>query len=477
MAGAADGVAGHHAGAPESASQVEAVVRLVVQATTARRPLRRMHDLYEVLVGGPPVLGWADAVTDAIAATMTSREAVAQVGRWLVRTSTDREPAKFGVVLCGLAGAGTDKEVLQIGGHEEFTLFAAVAIRRSAEDPDPLLLDLARRVHGWGRVHLVERLAESRRLDVRDWLLRGGYRNSILDEYVAYLVAERCFLRQALEATRVDDELLDGAGGLIVALLRGGPAEDIDDYADGAGTVTAYLGHVRIRPLTLERLVVVAELRRWLAGAGADWDDRSRRGWTATVREALEGATDDVLQRREVGTILEHGLGSPDAELFASADHLAKLLGVDTFNRHLAVLERDPLHQRSWYRAVQQADAPRLVQLIALAESRLPLADVATGPADHLGLGPGFEPHGCLDAILQGLGPHPGCGWALVRTALASPVVRNRNMALRVLDQWGASRWPAAARQHLERAAAIEPNESAASRMHQLLDRGTLSSP
>jgi hypothetical protein len=136
-------------------------------------------------------------------------------------------------VLCGLTGAGADNDVLLLGGHEEFTLFAATAVMRSAADPDPVLFDLAHRVHGWGRIHLVERLIESPRSEIEDWLLRGGYRNTVMDEYVAYLVAERCGLKEALHDPVVDEELLDAAGGLIVALLHGGPAQDIEGYDDG----------------------------------------------------------------------------------------------------------------------------------------------------------------------------------------------------------------------------------------------------
>jgi|GEM_PF-7001071 len=47
----------------------------------------------------------------------------------------------------------------------------------------------------------------------------------------------------------------------------------------------------------------------------------------------------------------------------------------------------------------------------------LPLDKIATGPADELGLGTGFEAHGCLDTMLQEMKREActaPCWWLLV---------------------------------------------------------------
>ena len=74
-------------------------------------------------------------------------------------------------------------------------------------------------------------------------------------------------------------------------------------------------------------------------------------------------------------------------------------------------------------------------------------------------MGPEFEHHGALYFVLQGLGGFPGLGWDLVRAGLRSPVVRNRNMAIRALASWGAEQWPAGARELLEECRNTEPDE------------------
>jgi hypothetical protein len=47
-------------------------------------------------------------------------------------------------------------------------------------------------------------------------------------------------LREALSNDTVDDALLDGAGDIIRALITGGPAQDMADYADGAEATRQY---------------------------------------------------------------------------------------------------------------------------------------------------------------------------------------------------------------------------------------------
>src|SRR5690606_8614632 len=129
-----------------------------------------------------------------------------------------------------LVGCDERETLLTIGGHEEFTLFSVVALASTLESPDRELWQLAQRVRGWGRIHAVERLAETTDPDIRGWLIRDGFRNDVMDEYLAHTCAVAGDLAGALEADIVDDSLIDAAAGIFAALLNGGPAEDIEDY-------------------------------------------------------------------------------------------------------------------------------------------------------------------------------------------------------------------------------------------------------
>lgn len=118
----------------------------------------------------------------------------------------------------------------------------------------------------------------------------------------------------------------------------------------------------------------------------------------------------------------------------------------------------------------------RIGKVIEFAEANLDLAGIATGAADELGLGRGFEQHSCLDFILQELWRFPGKGGALIEAGLRSPVVRNRNKAVAALAAWSRAEWKGGLGQALEQAAGCEPNDDVRERMRQAL-RGEPLSP
>jgi hypothetical protein len=84
-------------------------------------------------------------------------------------------------------------------------------------------------------------------------------------------------------------------------------------------------------------------------------------------------------------------------------------------------------------------------------------------------MGPEFRHHGALDYIVQGLRRFPGKGWAFVSSALRSPTIRNRNIAIRALAEWGMPRWPDDAHGCIADAAKREPDEKVKARLESLL--------
>ena len=89
--------------------------------------------------------------------------------------ATDREPVKLGIAVLGLFRQERDKDIFRIlGRHDEFTLFSAVALANSEGDTEQELWEPAKDVPGWGKIHVVERLAKTADPQIRDWLLRKG---------------------------------------------------------------------------------------------------------------------------------------------------------------------------------------------------------------------------------------------------------------------------------------------------------------
>ena len=215
-----------------------------------------------------------------------------------------------------------------LGAHDEFTLYAVVAFGNGTEDGgESEIWALATVVDGWGRIHCVERLRHTSDPAIRRWILRTGFRNSVMYEYLAYTAATTGGLLAALRGDDIDRELLDAAGEIIAALVTGGPAEELDDWDDGADAIEAYLSVLTTRAETLRDYRGVAAVRDFLARED-EWDKRSARGWTATRRTAFEGVCRELLGLPAWRELATTALASPDRVKSWLGDQVLRDLGV-----------------------------------------------------------------------------------------------------------------------------------------------------
>lgn len=318
------------------------------------------------------------------------------------------------------------------------------------------------------RVQVVERLDGTENAAIRAWMLRDGFRNDIMDEYLAGICARTGKLHEALSANSVDRALLDGAAGIIKALLCGGPADSIEDYREGPIAIQEYLRHVsQTSALSLEHLLCIGRLRYFLSEA-AGWEDRYSKGWTSAARDEMLSECTRLRERPDWKIKIDSALRSPDNLVFYEADSAAQELGIDTRDIHFDRVRSEPLKSSSWYRLLQQTNEDQIEEVLSFAERALPLDEIATGPADSLGLGEKYAAHHALDWILQDLKRFPGHGWEFINIGLQSPVTRNRNMALNALLEWPKPSWPEEAPLLLARLRTSEPNEKLRERLESI---------
>lgn len=478
VAGGLDGTFSHHTrGGHDRDGRSGPIAALVAKA--ARKPSKKnLGRLYEA-VADDGVLNYLDPMIDELVERyQPGAEEVYEVGRWLATTATVRGAVKVGIALVGAAGpyrttSDDDVAMLRVlGAHEELTLYAAVALGHCLENPERELWALAQTVDGWGRVHCVERLAQTEDEAIKAWMLREGYRNSVTVEYLAWTAATTGGLLEALRGDGVDRQLLTAAGEILGtlagAVIHGGPGEDMDDYADGAAAVEAYLGHMRQRAETIQDFSDVAAVRDFLTHEAMDWEARVAAGWTTSRREAFEACCAEILGRDEWHDRITVGLLSDDEAEFRRAEHAARQRGMDTYDALIDRIRRDP-YGSWWFMAWNQASDGRAGQLADLAGELLPLDDIVGELADEMGAGPGWEPHRALDWTLQALHGHPGVGGDLLLVGLRCPVTRNRNMALRALTEWPRSTWPEGAAELARHLASADPNERTRQNAHDAL--------
>lgn len=407
-------------------------------------------------------------------------ERLLSLALWLATEAPERATVKLAMALLGLVPDEEARRVLMaLGKHEEFTLYAAVALQNTLEAPDEALWELARAVDGWGRIQAIRRLAKTKHPAIRAWLLREGYRNSIMTEYTALICAETGGLLEALRASAADRALLRGAGQLLEALIEGrsGPEEGIDDYADGAEAARLLVRHLAACAQDLEDLLSVVAIRDFLAEDDADGEARAQRGWSPELCAELRQRCDAIVADRTWLARVEAGLRAEDEGALRLAARGARALGIDAWPRLFERLDR-PGDGAAWlwFEAARTRDAQRFQRVVELAHRRLPLARIATGPDQSFGLGPEYEAHLKLTFVLQELRNSPGQGWELIRPGLASPVVANRNMAIAALETWGRERWGAEVEPALRTALEREPDEQLRERLHGVL-RGVAVAP
>ena len=468
-AGAMDGVMGHHMGQGDNDELVRNAVDLVLAYCESPTATTK-GALYQHVIEGN-TLPLIDPIIEALVGNeQLNHERLYELAYSFVTEAPDREPVKFGTAILGLYRNPENETLFQtIARHEEFTLFCAVALSNLSDDPEPSLWTLARNVNGWGRIHVVERLAHTQNPEIKNWLLREGFRNSVMYEYLAYTCATAGGLLSALSRDTVDRELLTSAGEILAALIAGGPAENIDDYEDGALAVEMFLGHMESSAATLDDFVHVHTTKQFLDDEDADWDSRAERGWTVERRNELRATCDRILNRPEWTDQARHGLASDGDMEFHRANQVAEALRLDTWETRWQRLQEKPTDSARWYQVMARCNDDRVSAVIAFAEENIDLDKIATGPSNEMGLGPGWEHHQCLDYVVQELRKFPGQGSRLIKAGLRSPVVRNRNMSIAALAAWGHDLWDNYLRDALEAAAKVEPEEDVRDRMEMAL--------
>ncbi|AFU00758.1 hypothetical protein AW168_02575 [Nocardia brasiliensis] len=440
-------------------------------AELADRILGHLHDSTRLLelLAEEQAVRVADELVQELRSRDISREKLRTAARLVTEQATRREVAKLGIVLLGVSGDERDAELLQLlGTLEEFALFAVVALMNTQPDPHRAVFALAQRLSGWGRIHAVERLAGCRDPEVQAWLLREGFRNDVMNEYLAHLAATTGGLYEALLEPEVDDALLDGAADILRALALGGPAKDIHDYDDAVPAMHRFAELLADAEPTIDRLDAALML-----------DDLVRRGefdWPADEPGRLAARYAALLAQprwRELVTDLLITAQPPGT--FRTALSCAGRLGMAALPYAIAHLRAHRDNVFVWQWAMRRAGDDTIDTMIELAEDVLPLAELASGPTEAVGLTAEYETDLALEIVVRELRDRPGKGPHLVSTALANRVSRCRRAALVTLRSWPPHARPADAASWIAAAAAREPD---ARLRHDLLDfRATAATP
>lgn len=409
----------------------------------------RLWDFHDRLATCSPI-----DVADELSAEVRRRDlptgGLRRLGRELAEHGTHRAAVKIGLVLLGLRGDRRDRELLiLLGTLDELTLYAAVALHRSQPDGDQAVHTLAQRVTGWGRIQAVRTLRDTTDPGIKAWLLREGFRNAIMDEYLAHIAATTGDLHSALSHRDIDTPLMNGAGGILAALAasQGGPAPGLADYTDTVPVLRRYADLVQARTPTLTMLRDLISISMFFRHPPQDLP------WTPADIQHLTARYEAVLREpRWPALILDH-LADPQRPDFHLALGPAEVLCLRPTAQVLARLEIGPsLLDPTWIHALRNSDGEQAAHILGLAEQRL--ATTAQPERDH-----------ALLLLAHFLRRHPEHGWPLLKSALTTSTPEVRRTALTTLERWPTDLLAPEAAEHLRDAPAQQQDNPQETRL------------
>lgn len=165
--------------------------------------------------------------------------------------SADTECVKFGFCLLELFNTDNSNKLKDIvrtmGLSDEFSIFA-IFIMQSWTDGNNEVFQLAQKIHGWGRIHAVERI-EPETDEIKEWLLRDGVHNTILPAYSALICWQKSNAESILKGN-ISSADFSGIRDLIQGLIDEGPVPGISQLENGTEIITTFLNKAKNRELT-----------------------------------------------------------------------------------------------------------------------------------------------------------------------------------------------------------------------------------
>jgi hypothetical protein len=247
------------------------------------------------------------------AAWRADQQQVRQTGRWLVTHSRDRCSAVIGLALLAAGLADDDIPLIRTLGllSNQFGPLAGRAlVRRRATEA---LLWLADRVKGWGRVYIVEALCDVDPCGARPWLLRRACDGDLMNGYFAGKVATAAYLHEAITSDDADDELIDQAGRVLLAMANcAGMGITLASYPPARAVIAAHRRHLARQAPTFRRWATTALLAGYLTGSvGEDLIDRNI-GFPAPERQRMADQYALILNREDWTAVADAHLKEGD---------------------------------------------------------------------------------------------------------------------------------------------------------------------
>ena len=255
--GALDGVTMYHMTIPEITKDDRTLISDAVRAADMR-DYDLADSLFKMLGRHLQAIVVIDDLQSYIADNQRRLDAknLFEYAIHLLFESSDRECMKFGLSLLELFRTDDKndlKEVIRtIGLSEEFALFA-IFVMLKWKDGNSDIWELAKKLHGWGRIHAIERL-EPDTEEIRKWILMEGVHNDVMPTYSALTCWNKSGAEEILRNGPSREEFT-AIGEILYGLLDEVPVPGISKIPNSDEIITVYLdtaGKMELTPADYE---------------------------------------------------------------------------------------------------------------------------------------------------------------------------------------------------------------------------------
>lgn len=359
-------------------------------------------------------------------AQQLNAETMYEFARDLILNSDNCELVKYGMSIIELLNIKEEelKKVIRVLAlSDEFTLFA-IFIMRNWENPEQEIFEIAKKVKGWGRIHAIERINPTNK-EMEEWLLLHGIENNVMAAYSALEIYEKAKIKERLFSKKClcSFEEYIAIGNVIAALFQEGPVMGISMVEEVDKLLNQYVELFNNYEWDIKGLQIIYNIEQYTE-ENKEPEIETKSGFKEIVRKCRdilysEKSVEIVAAETKKGNSLE----------------LADFLNID-YKEDLWELFETDLNQYFGYTGILIREEAYRDRVIDLFEQSLPLKIIASGPAECMGFGKEYENHRILNFCVQELGEWPGKGIPLLKTALFSSVISNRNLALSVIEKW-----------------------------------------
>ena len=303
------------------------------------------------------------------------------------------------------------------------------------DQPEPILFSLIQQVEGWGRIELIKHLSGWDNQEYRNWLIGGGFRNIVLDEYLTYTAATEGNLLAVLRASPLEESEMSNVCEIVCGLIRGGVDEyDITNYQDGAQVIELYLSALFYHQISMPHFISLIIIRDFLDEIDINWSERLEYGWTPYFQSTLKEKIHVLLKNVDVLSEIETAF-KEDKEV-GNAVQAADMLNLDIWDIVYDRLVQNTENPVNWFDVVNRMTEKELDTVLGLARSTLRFDIVASGPTMETGIGTELDMHNALMFMVRELSRFPHQGWDLVEAAMHSPIISSRWAALHTIHMW-----------------------------------------